>query len=71
MERAYHIEGLSLDNVRILQAWLESGRRLGNFLTCAALLDGRGLGAMTDEELAQASEEYLDWLRDTGRVTLP
>lgn len=48
---------------RILKAWLETDRRLGEFLANAAFLYGKTLNRMTDHELADASEQYRDWLK--------
>lgn len=53
---------MSPETRRILDAWLKTTRRLGAFLENAALLEGRKLSQMTDEELANACEDYIKWL---------
>lgn len=47
--------------IRIAAAWEKSGIPLGRFLDNALTLAGRGLRGISEQDLADACEKYIEW----------
>lgn len=47
--------------IRIAAAWEKSGIPLGRFLDNALTLAGRGLRGISEQDLADACDEYIKW----------